>query len=107
MALSEEGIEVQEWTKQDFLDLLEKDRSAGITQLSQLLYDTVYWDFERELGPDEEGIQDETHMIEEYFRDFDDITRSQYVLKTNEDAALFKLGFTIPEVKQILEEANE
>lgn len=107
MELSEEGEEIKAWTKQDYLDLLEKDRTAGITQLSQLLYDTKYWEFERELEEGEEGIQDDTHMVEEYFMDQDDVKRAQYVLKQNDEAALFKIGFTIPEIEKILEEANE
>lgn len=107
MVLSEEGHEFQEWTKQDYLDLLKKDRFAGITELSQLLHDVTYWDFERELEDGEEGISDETHMIQEYFQSMDDITRSQYVLKTNEDAALFKLGFTVEEVKQLIGSGDE
>lgn len=103
MELSEEGVEVQSWTKQDYLDLLEKDRNAGITQLSQLYYDAKHWDFERELEEGEEGIQDDEHMVEEYFIDEGDVRRWQYVLKTNEESAFFKLGFTEEEVEKLLE----
>lgn len=102
MAVSEEGHEFQDWTKQDYLDLLEKDRDAGITQLSQLLYDAKQWVFVRELEPGETGISDETHMVEEYFNNDDTILRIQYVLEPNEEAALFKAGFTIEEAEKIL-----
>lgn len=92
-----------EFTKQDYLDLLKTDRVAGLTQLSQLLFDAKCWEFERELGEGETGTSDETHMVEDYFIDANNIKRCQYVLKPNPNAALYQLGFTEDEIKQLLE----
>lgn len=93
-----------EWTKQDYLDLLARDRIEGLSQLSQLLYDCRHWEFERNLELDDPGITDDTHMVADYFIDHNDIQRSQYVLKDNPNSALFQLGFTIEEIESYIRE---
>lgn len=50
-----------------------------------------------------EGVTDETHKVVESTNIDGVVTRSQYEYKENENARIYRLGYTVDEVKAILE----
>lgn len=70
----------------------------------QNLLDTVYEWFNMDaLADGDAGITDDTHKVTEDKReDMTTVTRTQWEYKENPDAKIFKLGYTVDEVKAIL-----
>lgn len=78
----------EDW-EQDFCDLLA----------------TVYeWENVGKLKDGEEGITDETHRVEVCEMDESTVERYQYEYKENPNAKIFRIGYTVDEVKEILGE---
>ena len=83
-----ENFQKPEW-KQDFQDLI----------------DTVYeWFNIGKLKDGEEGITDEVHKVVIDEREGAGTVRHQYEYKENPNAKIFRLGYTVAEVKEILGE---
>ncbi len=69
----------------------------------QNLLDTVYeWFNLGKLADGEEGVTDETHKVVTCEMCDEKAERYQYEYKENPDARIFRLGFTVDEVKSIL-----
>ncbi len=49
-----------------------------------------------------EGVADDTHKVVEDKRDDETVIRYQYEYKENENARIYRLGYTVDEVKAIL-----
>lgn len=49
-----------------------------------------------------EGVTDDTHKVVEDKQDDGTITRYQYEYKENENARIYRLGYTVEEVESIL-----
>ena len=78
----------EDW-EQDFCDLLV----------------TVYeWENVGKLKDGEEGITDETHRVEVCEMGESTVERYQYEYKENPNAKIFRIGYTVDEVKEILGE---
>ncbi len=68
----------------------------------QSLLDTRFdWFNEGEI--EGEGVTDDTHKVVEGKQDNETVVRYQYVYKENENARIYQLGYTVDEVKAILE----
>ena len=71
----------------------------------QDLIDTVYeWFNIGKLKDGEEGITDEVHKVVMNEQEGAGTARYQYEYKENPDAKIFRLGYTVAEVKEILGE---
>ena len=69
----------------------------------QNLLDTVYeWFNMGKLADGDEGVTDETHKVVEGGREEEKSERYQFEYKENPDARIFRLGYTVDEVKAIL-----
>ena len=75
-----------------------------------LLEGLTNWFFEKNLKTRDEGIEDETHkIVENTTTDAEGIettTYAQYVLKTDTNAKIFRMGYTVAEVEAIIAEAE-
>ena len=60
------------------------------------------WFFVEDLPNKESGIEDATHKVVESDDMEGNITYSQYELKDDENATLYRLGFTVEEVEAAL-----
>ena len=49
-----------------------------------------------------EGVTDDTHKVVEDKRDDETVVRYQYEYKANENARIYRLGYTVEEVEAIL-----
>ena len=49
-----------------------------------------------------EGVTDDTHKVVEDKRDDETVVRYQYEYKENENARIYRLGYTVEEVENIL-----
>ena len=49
-----------------------------------------------------EGVTDDTHKVVEDKRDDETVVRYQYEYKENENARIYRLGYTVEEVEAIL-----
>lgn len=87
-------------TKQDYLNYLTVQPEATKKQL-QLLLDTRYtWQTTGILAANEAGVTDDTHRVIG-----EEPERMQQVLIEDENAKIFRIGFTVAEIKEILENA--
>lgn len=95
-------------TKQDYLNMLTFDKAETVRRLEMLLSERFYWFFIKELGEGEEGLEDDTHRvcveIETPVDLNDDFVekRYQYELQESEYAPIFRLGFCVDEVEQLI-----
>ncbi|SPU27789.1 Uncharacterised protein [Candidatus Bartonella washoeensis] len=101
-------------SKQDYLNMLDFDKAETVRRLENLLKTRFHWVRGKELGENEEGIEDETHSVHVVMEmaDFDtDIDlrakRIQYELQESKSSHLFRLGFTVEEVEQLIKEKSE
>lgn len=98
-------------TKQDYLNMLEIDKKETVRRLKELLDSRYIWIENKELEDGEEGIEDETHQVREYpipqegghvaYKKF------QYELKESEYATIFRLGFNVEEVEQLVRDNSD
>lgn len=51
---------------------------------------------------EDEGVTDDTHKVVEDKRDDETVVRYQYEYKENENARIYRLGYTVEEVETIL-----
>ncbi|EJF85294.1 hypothetical protein [Bartonella rattimassiliensis] len=100
-------------TKQDYLNMLEFDKAETVRRLEMLLSTRFYWVFVKELSEGEEGIEDATHRVcveTETPVDLDGPSlekRFQYELQESEYAPIFRLGFRVDEVEQLIREHSQ
>ena len=88
-------------SKQDYLYLKENTGKKYYAPFFQALLDSRFdWFFEKSLENKSDGIEDETHKIVEIMGETP--TFSQYVLQENKNAKMYKLGFTVKEIEEIL-----
>lgn len=74
-----------------------------------LLENTENWFFEKNLASKAEGVEDATHKIVETTNSTEEgaePTYAQYVLKTDENAKIFRIGYTVAEVQAIIAAAK-
>lgn len=93
-------------SKQDYLYLKENTSKEYYVPFFQELLDSRFgWYFVENLPTGKEGINDDTHkiVVNEGMRENEEITYAQYELKENENAKIFRLGFTVEEVQKIIE----
>jgi len=89
-------------TKADFFNYLYEDMVSAIATLQDLLDDRYTWQIVAVLAKKEDGIDDETHMIQESDNDI-----LQLELKEDEYAKLFRLGFTVEEAEEIIDNPTQ
>ncbi|WP_019221826.1 hypothetical protein [Bartonella senegalensis] len=100
-------------SKQDYLNMLAFDKAETVRRLEGLLATRFYWVAIKELGEDEEGVEDDKHMVfvsKEIPVDFDkDFVekRYQYELRESEYAPIFGLGFSIEEVERLIKDNKD
>lgn len=80
-------------TKQDYLNCFEGYKEGVKAELQKLLDARFNWFDVEVLENPEIGINDETHRV---------IENMQQELKEDPNARLFKLGFTVDEVKELI-----
>lgn len=85
-------------TKADFFNYLYDHMTEAIETLQDILDDRYAWQVVGVLAKKEDGIDDETHMIQESDNDI-----LQLELKEDEYAKLFRLGFTVEEAEEIID----
>lgn len=100
-------------SKEDYLNMLSFDKVETVRRLEVLLSTRFYWVFVKELSEGEEGLEDETHRVcvateppVDFNGDFVE-KRSQYELQESEYAPIFKLGFCVEEVEQLIKEHSQ
>lgn len=91
-------------SKQDVINLLVDYPSETKVFLQGLLDSKENWFFVSDLENDN-GINDDMHKVVENKKD-DVITYAQYELREDINAYLFKLGFTVDEVRELIK-ANQ
>lgn len=89
-------------SKQDVINLLPEYPSETKQFLQGLLDSKDNWFFVADIA-ENEGINDATHKVVENTKD-DVTTYAKYELKEDEKAYIFKLGFTVDEVKELIGE---
>ncbi|CAK02287.1 hypothetical protein [Bartonella tribocorum] len=100
-------------SKEDYLNMLSFDKIETVRRLEMLLSTRFYWVFVKELSEGEEGIEDDTHRVcveTETPVDLDGPSiakRYQYELQESEYAPIFKLGFRVDEVEQLIKEHSQ
>lgn len=99
------GLPKQLNSKQDYIYAKENLNESYWKPLFQDLLDSRFnWFYEKDLDFKEQGIEDETHKIVENKEEEDKITYSQYIWKENKDAKIYRIGFTVEEVQEIINE---
>lgn len=69
----------------------------------ELLDSRFGWFFDKDLANKEEGIEDDTHKIVENRNTEDEsVSYAQYIWKENDKAKIFRIGFTVEEVEELL-----
>ena len=96
-------------TKQDYLNVLAMPESEVPTSkkrelLEDLLQNLVDWFPVGPLAKKEDGIEDDEHKIVESGGEMEGetVTYTQYELRTNTGAPIFRVGFTVKEVQDLL-----
>lgn len=86
-------------TKLDFFHCLEQDVPSAVKTLQAILDDRFAWKLTQVLAKKEDGVDDDTHMVQESEEDY-----LQFELLEDENALLFKLGFTVEEAQAIIDD---
>ncbi|WP_273782996.1 hypothetical protein [Bartonella sp. ML69XJBT] len=100
-------------SKQDYLNMLSFDKGETVRRLKSLLETRFYWVLVKELDDGEGGVEDESHRVyvsQDFPFDLEgDFVekRYQYELQESEYAPLFRLGFSVEEVEQLIRENKE
>ena len=91
-------------SKEDYYYIIDNfDKSLWEKDVQSLLDTMKDWFFEKNLIKKSDGIEDETHKIEEVENEEHEITGyTQYILKENPLCKLYRLGFTVEEVENLL-----
>lgn len=85
-------------TKRDYMNCLELYPEETKRALRALYADRWVWEAAGELTDGEEGVNDATHRTE---RNPETGTVTQYELKEDMNARVFRLGFTAYEIEQL------
>ncbi|WP_375666707.1 hypothetical protein [Bartonella sp. TT121SHDZB] len=100
-------------SKQDYLNMLSFDKIETVRRLEDLLATRFYWIFVKELGEGEEGLTDDTHKVcvqTEIPVDLEGSfieKRCQYELQESAHALIFRLGFSVEEVEQLIKDHSQ
>ena len=86
-------------TKEDFFNHLYEEIPSAIATLQEILDDRFAWKLTEVLANKESGIDDETHTIQESDGEY-----LQFTLLEDENALLFRLGFTVEEAQTIIDD---
>lgn len=86
-------------TKLDFFHCLENDIPSAVKTLQEILDDRFAWKLTEVLANKASGIEDDTHLVQESEGDY-----LQFELLEDENALLFKLGFTVEEAEAIIDD---
>ena len=92
-------------SKQDYLYLKENTSKEYYVPFFQELLDSRFgWYFVENLPTGKEGINDDTHkvVVNEGMGENEETIYAQYELKENENAKIFRIGFTVEEVENII-----
>lgn len=86
-------------------------KEKWLPSFEALLQDTENWFFESNLANKAAGIEDATHKIVESTTTPAEgeeavTTYAQYVLKTDTNAKIFRIGYTVAEVEAIIASAK-
>lgn len=91
-------------SKQDVLNLLPDYPAETKSFLQGLLDSKDNWFYVADVA-ENEGINNDTHkVVENKSTNSEEVTYAQYELKEDENAYIFKLGFTVDEVKELISE---
>lgn len=72
-------------------------------KFQHLLDNRFCWYYVSDLDSKRKGVTDDTHkVVENQDPDSDSVTYAQYELGANPDAKIFRIGFTVAEVEEIL-----
>lgn len=101
------GFPAQFATKQDYLNCLSLYPEETKAALSRLLADRYTWNETKELDAEKDGSNDKTHRViaqEKTDEKTGEKTTCYVQLEKFEDenAALFRLGFTVKEVNKLI-----
>lgn len=95
-------------TRQDVLNTLADYPQETADHLRQMLGNRFNWFITGELAEGETGVNDDTHRVRE---DTDDegLVTDRYQEEWREDprAQLFRLGLTVAEAEQLIQEATQ
>lgn len=89
--------------KEDVLNLLDIDAKRTRAYLQELLDTKDVWLMTRKLEAGEQGIEDETHkvVVNDDPETKDIIERYQYEFMEDPNGPIFRLGFTVDEVRAL------
>ncbi|MET3590393.1 hypothetical protein ABID23_001501 [Bartonella silvatica] len=100
-------------SKEDYVNMLSFDKVETVRRLEMLLSTRFYWSFVKELSEGEKGLEDDTRKVfittdmpfpsNGAFID----KRCQYELQESEYAPIFRLGFCVDEVEQLIKEHSQ
>jgi hypothetical protein len=86
-------------TKQDYLNCLTDYPEQTKEQLQALLDERFAWEDKGEIEVGDMPIEDDTHKIVE---DKETGKKNQYELVESPNAKIFRIGFTVAEVEELL-----
>lgn len=88
--------------KEDYMNLLKTNKKVALQLLNGFLSEAYEWRFVDELSLEDVGIEDDTHRIEVYHSGNGLPNRAQFELVENENASFLSIGFTINEIKDLI-----
>lgn len=92
-------------SKEDYLFVREHfPRERWLPDYQALLDSYKDWFFTGHLDKESDGVTDETHKVVSFEDDEQQTRYDQYEFRENPDAKLFRLGFTVDEVKSLMAE---
>lgn len=93
-------------SKKDYLYIKAHfDRELWLPEFKKLLDSRFDWFFDKDLESKDEGIEDATHkIVETSDTETQTIKYAQYEWKENETAKIFRIGFTVAEVEELMNE---
>lgn len=91
-------------TKEDYLYVRANfPREQWLPDFQHLLDSRKDWFFVSHLPDKESGVTDDTHkVVESQDMDSDTVTYDQYELRDNPTAKIYRLGFTVEEVEELM-----
>ncbi|MDZ7789740.1 MAG: hypothetical protein U5L08_04450 [Xanthomonadales bacterium] len=94
-------------TRQDVLNTLADYPQETAGHLRRMVDERFNWFIDRELAEGEAGVSDDTHRVREDKDDEGAVTaRYQEAWREDPRAQLFRLGLTVDEAEQLIEETT-
>lgn len=93
-------------SKKDYLYVRENfPREQWLPDFQALLDSYMDWFWVKDLESKDEGIEDETHkIVETQEMESEEVKYAQYELQENPTAKIFRIGFTVEEVEELMAE---